>query len=293
MSDLDKLYKKRIALFKKLYFYANGTYDPQLGVSLYDDSVLSDEDQAFMNEIGWKANEPVLLEHDQLMNDIAGLGRDERLSEARLIGEFVAAAGGRYRRGVNGPISLRYTRLLPSHGYRRARKLVSCGVCGYYEHALTDHCNLSQIRESLWIGHAWASPAGVYADLTERLELPEVVPTQEDVAALRRLLEAVDRAAEDEKPGALEKRISAEKVLRGNAGTRRALLSVLAGIGVLPNIGLPIEPDRWIDHEDMVEAGMELDTTQGRSDLEMPWAGWRGRLGVDWERAKEIFWAYL
>ncbi|NGZ77626.1 hypothetical protein [Saccharibacillus alkalitolerans] len=293
MSDLDKLYKKRMALFKKLYFYDNATYDPQLGVSLYDDSVLSGEDKAFMNEIGWKANEPVLLEHDALIDSIAELGRDERLSEARLIGEFVAAVDGRYRRGVNGPISLRYIRRLPTHAYRRARKLVSCGVCGYYEHLLTDCSNLSQIRESLWIGHAWASPIGVYADLTERLELPEVMPTSEDAVALRRLLEAVDRAADDEKPGALEKRLSAEKVLRGNAGTRRALLSVLAGIGVLPNIGLPIEPDRWIDHEAIVEAGMELDTTQGRSDLEMPYAGWRGRLGVDWNRAKELFGAYL
>ncbi|OWA33321.1 hypothetical protein B9G55_21820 [Saccharibacillus sp. O16] len=293
MSSMQTEYKKRLALFKKLYPYHNGVYDPALGVSLYDETVLSDADKDFMQEIGWKANDPVRLEHDALMTSIVELGQDNRLSEARLTGEFIAAVGDRYRRGVNGPISLRYMKLLPEHPYRPARKLTSCGVCGYYEHAPTDHWNLSEIRESLWLGHAWASPTGVYTDLTERLELPVVPPVREDVDTLKRLLKVLDESTEGEKPGALEKRLSAAKVLSGNAGTRRALLSVLAGIGVLPNIGLPITPNEWIDHEEMVEAGMQLDTTQGRSDLEMPWAGWRGQLGVDWDRVNAVFGWYF
>ncbi|QDH20183.1 hypothetical protein [Saccharibacillus brassicae] len=293
MPSIDQTYKKRVALFKKLYAYDNGTYDPQLGASLYDESVLSADEQAFMAEIGWTANELVTLEHDRLIEAIAELGRDERLNEDRLAGEFVAAVGGSYRRGANGPVSLRFARLAPPHEYRRARKLLACGVCGHSEHALGRPITLSRIRESLWLGYSWHSPEGIYADLSERVDLPPVMPTAEDADALKRLLEALSRAEPDETPGKLEKRLSAEKVLRGNGGTRRSLLDVLAWLGVIPNMGLDMERGVWTDYEDIIEAGMEFDTTQGRSDLEMPWAGWRGRLGVDWERAKTCFGPYL
>lgn len=293
MTDVIKTYKKRIALFKKLYHYNNGLYDRQLGTRVFDDTVLSAEEKAFMTEIGWTANDIVRLEHDGLVPAIAELARDERLSEARLIGEFVAAAGGSYRRGMNGPSSLHVARLAPEHEYRPAKKLASCGVCGYYEVSVGSSSNLSNIRESLWLGYHWSSPEGVYADLSERIELPEIRPTEEDAGALKRLLETVDRADQDETPGRLEKRLSAERTLKGNGGTRRALLEALAKIGVLPNTELPVDPNRWIEHEAMIEAGMEMDTTQGRSDLEMPYAGWRGRLGVDWDRAKQLFGMYL
>lgn len=293
MIDVIGTYKKRMALFKKLYDYHNGTYNGQIGASLYNDKILSAEERAFMNELNWQANDIVRLNHDELIPAVAGLFRDERLSESRLIGEFVAAAGDSYRRGMNGLTSLRFATLIPEHAYTPARKLASCGVCGFYELSTRTSANLSSIRESLWIGHHWSSPEGVYADFSERIELPEIHPTQQDAAALKRLLEAVDRADIDETPGRLEKRLSAEKIIKGNSGTRRALLSALAEAGVLPNAARPVDPKRWIDHEEMVEAGLKLDTTQGRSDLDMPYAGWRGHLGVDWDRAKELFDNYL
>ncbi|WP_172195352.1 hypothetical protein [Saccharibacillus qingshengii] len=293
MTFIDPGYKKRTALYKKLYAYNNGTYDPKLGTTHFDESVLSAEEKAFMQEIGWKANEMIVLEHNEMIARITELGQDERLSDARLTGEFVAAVGGSYRRGANGPVALRFARLIPPHDYRPARRILSCGVCGHGEHSLNRSIALSRIRESLWLGYRWHSPEGVYADLSERVELPQVDPTEEDAAALKRLLEALSRAEPDETPGKLEKRLSAEKVLRGNGGTRRSLLDVLSELGVIPNMGLRIEPEHWIDYEDMVEAGMELDTTQGRSDLEMPWAGWRGHLGVDWDRARVCFGEYL
>ncbi|MEJ8303238.1 hypothetical protein [Saccharibacillus sacchari] len=293
MTDILGTYKKRIALFKKLYRYDNGTYDGQRGVTVYDDQILSADEYAFMNELKWKANDISELKHDELIPAIAGLMKNERITPDRLIGEFVAAASGRYRRGVNGLTSLRFADLAPEHGYRPARKLSSCGICGFSELDARTCSNLSDIRESLWIGHHWSSPLGIYADLSERMELPEIYPTQEDAAALKLLLEAVDRADAEETPGKLEKRLSAEKVVKGNSGTRRALLDALAQVGVLPNLALPIVTDRWIEHETMVEAGMNLDTTQGRSDLDMPYAGWRGHLGVDWDAAKKWFGSYL
>lgn len=293
MIDILKTYKKRIALFKKLYHYDNGTYDGQRGVTVYDVGILSAEESAFMNEIQWQPNDIVRLHHDEMILAITGLIRDERLSEERLIGEFVAAAGGSYRRGINGLTNLRFATLIPEHSYHPAQRLAACGICGFSELSIRTSDNLSNIRESLWLGYHWHSPNGIYADLSERIELPEVHPTEEDAAALKSLLEGVARAQAGETPGRLEKRLSAEKVIKSNSGTRRSLLSTLAEVGVIPNAAMPVDPKRWIDHETMVEAGMDLDSTQGRSDLEMPYAGWRGQLGVDWDRAKELFGIYL
>jgi len=293
MTDILKTYKKRIALFKKLYHYNNGTYDRQRGVTVYDVKILSAEESAFMNELQWNPNDIVQLNHDALIPAITKLIEDERLSKDRLIGEFVAAAGGSYRRGINGLMNLHFATLVPEHSYHPAQGLAACGICGFSELSTRTHDNLSDIRESLWLGYNWHSPKGIYADLAERIELPEIHPTQEDAAALKSLLEGVDRAQAGETPGKLEKRLSAEKVVKGNSGTRRALLSTLAEVGVIPNAAMPVDPKRWINHEVMVQAGMDLDSTQGRSDIEMPYAGWRGHLGIDWDRAKELFGNYL
>ncbi|MCQ4088252.1 hypothetical protein [Saccharibacillus sp. JS10] len=293
MIDLIATYKKRMTLLKKLYTYTNGDYDPNLGTQVYDEKILSAADIDFMNDLNWKANDIVKIDHDQVLPAIKKLIQDDRLSQKRLVGEFVAAVGDRYRRGTNGLKALRFATLAPMHPYTPAKKLMSCGVCGFSELDTRTSENLSMIRYSMWIGHHWGSPIGIYTDLSERILLPEIQPTQEDAAALKRLLEAVDEAPSDEKPGRLEKRISADRVLKGNAGTRRAILDSLSEIGVLPNAAMPIDANQWIDHEDMVEAGLNLDTTQGRSDLEMPYAAWRGSLGVDWDQANKWFGDYL
>lgn len=136
------------------------------------------------------------------------------------------------------------------------------------------------------------SSFGAYLDMAELVELLEQEPveaTDIDKHAFRQLLQSLDRAEAGETPGQYEKRLTGEKILKGHAGIRRGMLQALARVGVLPNRILELSPDRWTDMATITHAEFELDNTKGRSDMEMPWAGWQGSLGVDWNKARAIF----
>lgn len=64
-------------------------------------------------------------------------------------------------------------------------------------------------------------------------------------------------------------------------------------VGVLPNTILPLSPDHWTDMEDILNGELQLSNTKGRSDMQMPWAGWKGKLLVDWDKAHQLFGEYI
>lgn len=177
------------------------------------------------------------------------------------------------------------------HAYQQAEKFVACRVCGFqrdkWEH-------ISNMRYVMHLGYAYGTvPEGAYVDLVELATLEPVTPTDGDIATFRQLLKSLDLASEDETPGIFEKRLTASKLVPGNSGTRRGILISLAMAGVIPNTQLSLSLANWTGFDVMQEAAIQLNNTKGRSDMEMPWAGWMGGLRVDWDKAEQWFGQYL
>lgn len=74
-----------------------------------------------------------------------------------------------------------------------------------------------------------------------------------------------------------------------NKGVRRGILNSLAISGVIPNACIKNDFYTWTDFEEMVSHEGKLNNTQGRSDMEMPWAAWKGKLNIDRNVAKKLF----
>lgn len=119
------------------------------------------------------------------------------------------------------------------------------------------------------------------------------MPTEQDKAAFRQLLDMLRCAPEDETPGQFEKRLKTSKLIAGDRYTLRGILQSLALTGVIPNQFLALSLSQWTDFGDITIAENQLKNTKGRSDMEMPWAGWKGNLSIDAEKAAAYFDDYL
>lgn len=295
-NDL-KLYKKKIKILQKLYHYQNGHYDATREVTIYQEDILTAQERQQLQQDQWKINDIIAVDHDSLIQCIRTWGQHEALSLERASAEFVAAVGGSYPRGMTTLHSTLFAHRIPHHTYQPARRLLACGVCGFSEHTATpDHKNwenTASIRYSLYQGRLYNNVIGVYTDLEERILLPAISPTEEDITIFRNLLQHLAQADKDMTPGSYEKSLTGIKLIKGNAGIRRDILQSLSFAGILPNSQIQLDHTTWTSFEDIVDPEMNLNNTQGRSDMEMPWAGWEGQLGVDWEKAHQLFGAYL
>lgn len=296
-TNNNKLYKQKLKILQKLYHYQNSDYDATRQVSIYREEVLTSEESERLQQDHWKINDILSLDHNSLIQSIRTWGKEEQLSLERAVAEFVAAVGGSYPRGMTTLHSTLFAQQVPDHDYQAARRLMACGVCGFSESDATPHHghwdNIADVRYSLYQGRLYQSVIGVYTDLQERLALPAISPTEEDINIFRNLLHHLDQAHEDETPGSYEKRLTAAKLIKGNAGTRRDILQTLAIAGILPNSQISLNPLTWTSFEDIVDPELNLNNTKGRSDMEMPWAAWEGKLRVNWDQARLLFGAYL
>lgn len=258
---------------------------------------MTTEERRQLEQDQWKINDIVATDHDSLIQSIRAWGGHEALSLQRASAEFVAAVGGSYPRGMTTLHSTLFAHQVPDHSYQAARRLLACGICGFsLQNVASGHqnCeNLATIRYSLYQGRLYRSLIGVYADLQERIDLPARSPSEEDIAIFRNLLLHLDQASEDITPASYEKSLTDSKLIKGNAGSRRDILQYLSLAGILPNSQIALNHAIWTSFEDIADPELYLNNTKGRSDMEMPWAGWSGKSGVDWGKAHQLFGAYL
>lgn len=293
-NDLTSL---KIKILKKLYHHQNAYHDPVRHVSIYQEDVLTTQERQQLEQDQWKANDILAVSHDSLVQCVRSWGQDAALSLTRASAEFVAAVGGSYPRGMTALHSTLFAHDVPDHAYQPARRLLACGICGFPEHDVASggehYENIAAIRYALYQGRLYGSLIGAYTDLRERMNLPAISPTKEDIAVFRKLLQHLDQADQDMTPGSYEKSLTASKLIKGNAGMRRDILQSLSFAGILPNSHIQLAPATWTAFEDIADPEMPPNNTKGRSDMEMPWAGWEGKLGVDWAKAHQLFGAYL
>ncbi|MFK0524596.1 hypothetical protein ACINKY_20565 [Paenibacillus illinoisensis] len=285
--------KQCMRVLKKLYQHANGKYDSERQVTVYRTDTLTADEQEVLHTHGWVPNDLELIAHDEIIQQLIDLQQNEHLSWTTATNAFVAGVGGSYPRGISALGSFHMMVHMQHHAYEEAKQFHCCKYCGLSRNSHDAWDNLSFIRYAVHLGHDYSSTSlGAYADLTELASLLEhesITPSEEDIHTFNQLLHSLDQAESDESPGKYEKRLTAEKLIKGQAGIRRGILKSLSRVGVLPNQIIPLRPDHWTNIEELLNAELLLSNTKGRSDMEMPWAGWQGKLGVDWDKARQLF----
>ncbi|WP_098745714.1 hypothetical protein [Paenibacillus sp. EZ-K15] len=283
---------KLLRVLKKLYHHSNNDYDRERKVSIYKTGTLTPAEQELLHASGWVPNELQYIRHDEIIDKLIVLQTNPLLSWSSVGSAFIAGVGGSYPRGISSLASYHSMIHARTHAYEEAERVLACRVCAF-SHSDEGWDNLSYIRYAMHLGNNYSgSSFGAYVDMTEFVKLLEqgpIQPTEKDKQAFSDLLHSLDRAEAAETPGKYEKRLTSEKIIKGHAGIRRGMLKALAMVGVIPNRILELAPDRWTDMESIINAESSLDNTKGRSDMEMPWAGWQGSLGVDWSKARAIF----
>ena len=280
-----------LRVLRKLY--NNYEYDRVRSVCIYSDSILSDKERSLLLDCGWKTNEVVSFSsHDDVLNKLLSLKEKSSLSKKRCLDAFVAGVGGSYLRGRSVLAAWHYLNTLPLHDYEEKQPFACCWICA--GHDKPKNINNSEFQYCLHLGNAYSSdPMYAYLNLHHLLASPPVTPTEEDCSALRKLFELLRTSSDDETPGKFEKRLTEAKIISGNKYTKRGVLVSLAKVGVIPNRFVELSDKTWTPNGDIALLGRELQNMQGRSDMEMPWAGWGGSLKINEERARELFGDYI
>lgn len=283
---------KMLRVLKKLYHYENKDYDAERKVSIYKTTTLTSAEQELLQASGWVANDLQDIRHNEIIGKLIEQSLNDLFSWESIANAFVAGVGGSYRRGISALGSYHTMIHTRHHDYAEAERFRACKVCAF-SYSAEGWDNLSFIRYAMHLGSNYSGTSlGAYVDMSEFAQILEqgpILPTEQDKQMFSQLLHSIDRADVSETPGQYEKRLTAEKIIKGSSGIRRGILQSLATVGVVPNRLVELAPDRWTDKEAIINAEYELDNTKGRSDMEMPWAGWQGRLGVDWDKARAIF----
>ncbi|MCR8844449.1 hypothetical protein NQ117_12210 [Paenibacillus sp. SC116] len=283
--------KKKMSLLKKLYHPTNSVFDREYGVSLYNAASLTSQERELLKEMNWMVNRLELIKHDSSVKELVHLRQDGRLYRERILNGFIAGVGGSYPRGLSPLLSYYTMKNIPEHEFVEADRYSACRICSFSK-ARKDGFweNASYLHYVLYLGNTYGSnPWGALLDLKELAEQHPVKPTKEDIKVFRNLLVSLDRSEPDETPGGFEKRLTAEKIMPKNKYVRRGILNSLAVIGVIPNAFVQTDFNKWTEFEYMVSQEEKLPNTKGRSDMEMPWAGWNGGLKINWDVTKELF----
>lgn len=279
-------------ILRKLYKHENSQYDGQREVSLYNADALSIKELDALSQINWQLNAiESFSSHTEIMDKLQSLKEDVSLTRQRCLDSFIAGVGGSYLRGRSVLSAFHKLHNLPLHSYHEKPQFVCCWVCS--DQNKIRHINDSYFQYCLYSGNAYTSNASyAFLNLKHLITVEPVSPTDNDKNVFNQLLNLLRSAPEDETPGRFEKRLTESKLISGNKYTQRGILDSLALIGVIPNQFVPLSLDSWTDFGDIASVENKLNNTKSRSDMEMPWAGWKGIFKIDEEKVADYFGDY-
>ena len=119
-------------------------------------------------------------------------------------------------------------------------------------------------------------------DLQQFLKLPKYEHTAEDEQILHDILHCVDELAPKNKASALQKTITAKKILKSNKDEIDILLDILGICGVLSSEDAPCYAVRFVNEFDR-------SPPEDTNDREYPLNHWRALDGINTERYKTVF----
>jgi len=282
----DKAYK----ILKSVYKNENGKYDAKTSTySFIVPTNIKSQDIEYLKSQNIEINSVENFSHDIVVERLADVSSDKRLSLERVAKAFIAGVGGSYQRGLQPLISYCFAKHLLPHDFVKTHKV--CSLCGIEK---TEWKNVSYEIFRLYWGYAWNEmPLTYLIDLEEFIEQAEINPTQQDIEIFNTLLDTISNASPDETPSPLEKRIAKEKIIpKVDKYRRYGILEALSEVGVIPNSIQDPSIERFISREERWANSEKLKSNL-RSDIVLPFGAWRGNLGIDYAKAKEIFGDYI
>ena len=277
--------KKLIGILKKVYHHENGFYNSDLDrhEHIIPDSVSSEEMNALIDN-GFKPNDFETFEHDSSLERLLQLKENAKLTLDFATAMFLKGLTGEFPRGRQTLMSYIYIQNLYQHEFEGKD---SCEISGLPKKKTIDKTH--QLY-TYYLGHSWNEvPVNFLIELEEILEYekPKVMP--EDKNKLLELLSLISESDSNETPSKLEKRIAKSKVLpKTDKYKRYGILLTLSECGILPNEFISPTYDKFSTRKEIWKASENL-TISHRSDIVLPFGGWKGENGVNYERYEEIF----
>lgn len=266
-------------ILNKLYQWENKYYG-EYGEPLYSEKVLSEKERVVLSERGWEPNRIESFSgHIEILEKLYSLRQNPRMSESRIMATFIAGVGGSYLRGRSALSAWNCLHTVPLHDYEERFEYGCCWICGEQDkkHIIND----SEFQYLMHLGNAFAgNPKYAYLNLRYLAEQEDVFPTAEDIKIFSKLLALLLASTPNETPGKCEKRLREAKFLLAPQHLR-GILHSLALVGVLPNQFILLSDTSWTNWGEITICEKKLKSTEGRSDMAMPWAGWRGSLKID------------
>ncbi|HVI47833.1 MAG TPA: hypothetical protein VM802_23390 [Chitinophaga sp.] len=277
--------KKTFALLKQIYNNSNSFYN--LEASRHEHRIPADitaEDIALLESKGYRPNHFYTLTHDEALARLLSVRDQHPQLPVLAAALFVKGITGEYIRGRQTLMSYLYVKHLSPHSFTGTG---SCVICGLPAGETIDFTEQLYRR---YDGHSWNElPLHFLPELEEAVRFPLPELTVADKAKLTGLLTFIAEADNAETPGKLEKRIAAAKLLPLTDKYKRyGILQTLAECGILPNQLIPPSFDAFSTRTEHWAANKQL-TTSSRSDIILPLGGWKGAMGVNFDRYHEIF----
>lgn len=277
--------KKILSILKKIYSNENRFYNDK--ISSIEHKIppsISEADLNLLEANGLKPNNFETFEHDELLEKFFELRANKKLTLDFCTSMFIKGVTGEMPRGRQTLMSYIYLKHMYDHPFEGGD---SCEICG-----LPKKKTIDQTGElySYYLGHSWSEgPLGFFIELNEILNFEAPVITKEDKKILSNLIKLIQQAEPNETPGNLEQRLAKGKVLSQTDKYKRyGILLTLAEAGILPNDYIKPLYEAFYTRREMWAASENLKTSH-RSDIVLPFGGWKGKNGVDFKRYEEIF----
>lgn len=259
----------------------------------YSEEILSEKEKEILFKCGWVTNDIVHFKnHGDTLEKLLSLKDNGNLSRERCVDAFVAGVGGSYLRGRSILAAWLLLDKIQPHEYYERPQFRCCWICGTGDKdSVIKTINNSYLQYCLHLGHLYYEPKYIYLNLKYFAEQPAILPTEHDIVIFRKLIELLRNAPDDERPSQCEKRLKSEKLLPSSI-TIRSVLQTLSLCGVLPNRFIELSENIWNDWGEVALCGKQI-RAPIRSDLEMPWAGWKGSMKINEEKAERLFGRYI
>ncbi len=282
-------YKKGYKLDKKgckIEINTGDIYDRETGTFRYSTENLSEKELLYLQECGYAVNEIVYDTHDANLQKLKEIINHPNLSLHNLLSAYIAGYGS-FLRGRQPIMSYLFARAVPVHSLYNNKWGAACEICSMKREFYLEKGKeiFRKYGGASWNEMVWE----FYIDLEEFSQLQPAVPTKEDLQIFKAVIELIRNAPEEETPGQLEKRILKSKLIpKCEKYALRGQLITLAELGVLYNPYIKPLFDEFTDFDTLCAISRKVPGSS-RSDIVLPFSGWRGEYGICEERFQELF----
>ncbi len=283
--------EKVFKILKKIYQRQNSFYNDVLKKSMYTiPEEIQKQELEYLEQEGFIPNNFETFKHDDLISRLIVLRANKNLTFESVRTWFINSLTDEGElRGRQPILSYLYLLHLEKHEFINPEihknSSYVCDVCGLQQSEVYDRTQLliwtyeGNAENRLWVG--------TIVDLEDFVKHPHPEVNKDGLIKLKKIVDFISEAEPNETPSKLLKRIIKSKILpKAKACHQHGFLQILAELGILKNESIPPIYDSYTNQKDYFKTKVK---GSSRSDIILPLAAWRGHLGVDYDRLKELF----